>query len=146
MVRITKEDLDQIDRSNDLKPTFDDKGNLSSLTAVYEPSSEQIWGSWQIVLDPENRKAYVERKATLRYPDKNSQKTDAEFQDWLDNTVDAILEHGGYLAGWKCSFCYKTDKKVSKLIAGPGVSVCNECVLKLKEIAADTSEEEPAIG
>lgn len=146
MVRITKEDLDQIDRVNDLKPTFDADGNLTSLTAVYEPSGQQIWGSWQIILDQENRKAYVERKATLKYPDEHDEKTDAEFQNWLDNTVDAVLEHGGYLAGWKCSFCYKTEKNVQKLIAGPGVSVCNECVLKLKEIAADTSDEGPPVG
>ncbi len=146
MVRITKEDLDQIDRVNDLKPTFDENGNLTSLTAVNEPSGEQIWGSWQIILDPENRKAYVERKATLKYPQEHGKKADAEFQNWLDDTVDAILEHGGYLAGWKCSFCYKTEKNVRKLIAGPGVSVCNECVFQLKELAADTSDEGPPVA
>ena len=27
-----------------------------------------------------------------------------------------------------CSFCGKTQKQVAKLIAGPGVFICNECV------------------
>src|SRR5204863_918885 len=28
----------------------------------------------------------------------------------------------------KCSFCGKSQKKVKKLIAGPGVYICNECI------------------
>jgi ATP-dependent Clp protease ATP-binding subunit ClpX len=27
-----------------------------------------------------------------------------------------------------CSFCGKRQRQVSKLIAGPGVYICNECV------------------
>ena len=28
----------------------------------------------------------------------------------------------------RCSFCGKHQRKVNKLIAGPGVYICNECV------------------
>ena len=28
----------------------------------------------------------------------------------------------------KCSFCGKTQKQVKKLIAGPGVYICDECI------------------
>ena len=28
----------------------------------------------------------------------------------------------------RCSFCNKPDTKVDKLVAGPGVHICNECV------------------
>ena len=28
----------------------------------------------------------------------------------------------------RCSFCQKTQDQVEKLIAGPGVYICNECV------------------
>ena len=28
----------------------------------------------------------------------------------------------------KCSFCQKTEDQVEKLVAGPGVYICNECV------------------
>ena len=28
----------------------------------------------------------------------------------------------------RCSFCGKTQENVKKLVAGPGVYICNECV------------------
>ena len=28
----------------------------------------------------------------------------------------------------RCSFCGKDNQQVAKLIAGPGVSICDECV------------------
>ena len=45
----------------------------------------------------------------------------------------------------KCSFCGKSQKQVKKLIAGPGVYICDECVELCNEIIdeelADVSEE-----
>ena len=38
----------------------------------------------------------------------------------------------------KCSFCGKTQKQVKKLIAGPGVYICDECI----ELCNDIIEEE----
>ena len=37
----------------------------------------------------------------------------------------------------KCSFCGKTQKQVGKLIGGPGVSICNECVDLCNDIIED---------
>ena len=37
----------------------------------------------------------------------------------------------------KCSFCGHTQKQVRKLIAGPGVYICDECVTLCTEILAD---------
>jgi hypothetical protein len=34
----------------------------------------------------------------------------------------------------KCSFCGKRQKQVKKLIAGPGIYICNECVDLCNEI------------
>jgi len=34
----------------------------------------------------------------------------------------------------KCSFCGKSQKQVKKLIAGPGVYVCDECIELCNEI------------
>ena len=31
-------------------------------------------------------------------------------------------------AAISCSFCLKPDSEVAKLVAGPGVYICNECV------------------
>jgi len=41
------------------------------------------------------------------------------------NEVDALL---------KCSFCGKSQKQVKKLIAGPGVYICDECIELCNEI------------
>ena len=44
----------------------------------------------------------------------------------------------------KCSFCGKSQKQVKKLIAGPGVYICDECIDLCNEIIeeelAETSE------
>ena len=34
----------------------------------------------------------------------------------------------------KCSFCGKTQENVKKIVAGPGVYICNECVALCNEI------------
>jgi len=36
-----------------------------------------------------------------------------------------------------CSFCRKSDQEVSKLIAGPGVYICDACVGLCNDILAD---------
>lgn len=41
-----------------------------------------------------------------------------------------------------CSFCGKAQKDVRKLIAGPGVYICDECVELCKEIVAEDRQEE----
>ena len=48
----------------------------------------------------------------------------------------------------KCSFCGKTQVEVEKIIAGPGVYICNECVMLCNDILKEetydftNSEEE----
>lgn len=47
-----------------------------------------------------------------------------------------------------CSFCGKSQSEVQKIVAGPGVFICNECVALSQEIinqemAADRSESQP---
>ena len=37
----------------------------------------------------------------------------------------------------RCSFCGKTQDEVEKMIAGPGVYICNECVNLSKSIIDD---------
>lgn len=32
------------------------------------------------------------------------------------------------ISGLKCSFCGKTQEQVLKLVAGPNVYICNECI------------------
>lgn len=40
-----------------------------------------------------------------------------------------------------CSFCGKSERQVMRLIAGPGVFICNECVTLCEEILNDESSE-----
>ena len=39
----------------------------------------------------------------------------------------------------KCSFCGKSQKQVIKLIAGPGVYICDECIDLCVEIVEEES-------
>jgi ATP-dependent Clp protease ATP-binding subunit ClpX len=41
----------------------------------------------------------------------------------------------------KCSFCGKSQKQVKKLIAGPGVYICDECIDLCNEIIAEELEQ-----
>ncbi len=41
-----------------------------------------------------------------------------------------------------CSFCGKNQEEVGKLIAGPNVYICDECIALCNEIITDSSEEE----
>ena len=40
----------------------------------------------------------------------------------------------------RCSFCGKTQDQVRKMVAGPGVCICNECLLLCQEIVSDDVE------
>ncbi|MFY9384198.1 MAG: ClpX C4-type zinc finger protein, partial [Dethiobacteria bacterium] len=42
----------------------------------------------------------------------------------------------------KCSFCGKTQEQVRKLVAGPGVYICDECIELCNEIIEEEIGEE----
>ena len=42
----------------------------------------------------------------------------------------------------KCSFCGKPQDSVKKIIAGPGVYICDECINVCQEIIEDEFYEE----
>ncbi len=44
----------------------------------------------------------------------------------------------------KCSFCGKTQEQVRRLVAGPGVYICTECIELCKEIIEEDYQEEAA--
>ncbi len=49
------------------------------------------------------------------------------------------LKRSGLL---KCSFCGKYERQVDKLICGPGVAICDECI----ELCNEIIEEERIQG
>ena len=56
----------------------------------------------------------------------------------------ARIGEGGDLL--KCSFCGKSQKQVKKLIAGPGVYICDECIDLCNEIIEEELGESPNTG
>src|SRR5688572_4656997 len=46
----------------------------------------------------------------------------------------------------KCSFCGKSQKQVKKLIAGPGVYICDECIDLCNEIIEEEFAESPEVS
>jgi len=57
--------------------------------------------------------------------------------------VARIGESGDLL---KCSFCGKSQKQVKKLIAGPGVYICDECIDLCNEIIEEELHEATSTG
>ena len=44
----------------------------------------------------------------------------------------------------RCSFCGKSEEQVYRMIQGPGVRICDECVQLCSNILSDGFEEESA--
>ena len=42
----------------------------------------------------------------------------------------------------RCSFCGKTQREVKKLIAGPGVYICDECIDLCNDIIVEEKDRE----
>ena len=47
------------------------------------------------------------------------------------------------IAKLRCSFCGKSQHEVRKLIAGPTVYICDECIGLCNDIIAEESRREP---
>ena len=67
--------------------------------------------------------------------------TDATRQEYLDDMTGSRNSAAGAtrLGTLCCSFCSKEEEAVAKLVAGPGVYICNECVELCNHILAEQS-------
>src|SRR5688572_19090723 len=61
-----------------------------------------------------------------------------------ESSLVARIGDGGDLL--KCSFCAKSQKQVKKLIAGPGVYICDECIDLCNEIIEEELNEGSELG
>lgn len=66
-------------------------------------------------------------------------KDDGELNKLLDKWEEVYDDV--FKEPLKCSFCNKTQHEVKKLIAGPGVYICDECVELCCEILDEESQE-----
>ena len=46
----------------------------------------------------------------------------------------------------RCSFCGKRENQAARLIAGPGVYICSDCVRACSDLLRDEIEMEKAFG
>lgn len=51
------------------------------------------------------------------------------MSDGTAGDQEEINEATGLSNGLACSFCGKEKELVKQLVAGPGVNICNECIL-----------------
>lgn len=68
-----------------------------------------------------------------------SMPEDLTLEEWLDGWRFQLIEAARpKVFQPTCSFCGKTDKEVHKIIAGPAVMICNECVSLCSEIIRES--------
>ena len=41
----------------------------------------------------------------------------------------------------RCSFCRKRETEVSKMVAGPGVYICDKCIVMASQIISDSHDQ-----
>ncbi|MEQ8279781.1 MAG: ATP-dependent Clp protease ATP-binding subunit ClpX [Deltaproteobacteria bacterium] len=60
--------------------------------------------------------------------------------------ADRTKREDGYGGNLTCSFCGKSQKEVKKLIAGPTVYICDECIGLCNDIIAEEQDKDSAAG
>ena len=46
-------------------------------------------------------------------------------------------------SGLSCSFCHKSQREVDKIIAGPNVYICSECIRLCLDIIRENTQQKP---
>ena len=62
-------------------------------------------------------------------------------EEWQQEIQKRVPIHSTESLEMQCSFCGQSRDRVSKLIAGPTVNICNECVTICVEIIADAQSK-----
>ena len=71
----------------------------------------------------------------------NVYPTSAYLMEKIKGAVTIMARLGEGTDPLKCSFCGKGQKQVKKLIAGPGVYICDECIELCNEIIDEELQE-----
>ncbi|MCX8516361.1 MAG: hypothetical protein ORN57_05185, partial [Alphaproteobacteria bacterium] len=87
-------------------------------------------------------KAMTEDKSKVSGKDKDGNKDD-NGQDHDQPQDQGDRKNKSNLV---CSFCSKKQQEVLKLIAGPGVYICNECVALCNDIVAEQKPQLRSVG
>ncbi len=94
--------------------------------------------SWALYLE-RGRRGRVERTTTWRYNESIEREAgvsdEEHFEEWVKQWIRTIYGGAGQYHLY-CSFCGKSQQEVARLIAGPFVYICNECVQFCNEVLA----------
>jgi len=114
---------------------FDKQGYLSELGFSYADDSKIL----RLVIDRNKKEVWFSEMD--HYP--NSKDIAEGFGPGVI-IKHALEQIGKYrLEGQICEFCRRSQKEVRKLVMGPTVGICDECVSMCNDIIADM--DEPAL-
>ena len=90
----------------------------------------------RLVLETLNRKSVILAVAGEIFARVKGELSKAQREDHLREQLRAIQEMLGeqaYPATKACSFCGKGEAELKKLVAGPAVAICNECIVRFED-------------
>lgn len=119
---------------------FDSQGRLTELSH----SLGGVIHGFRLSVDYANRSATA--VSEINFPD--PRQPGVVFVEWVRDAVALIRKESTPRSAGSisCSFCGVGQDAVRKLVAGPGVQICNECIDMCAEVIAEAEEDkkEPA--
>lgn len=89
--------------------------------------------SWSLDVAPDGSWARAQKVEVVEWPPAPNEEGDEEEEppglkafalEWIERIAEPPQPRPSFV----CSFCGKTQQEVKKLIAGPSVFICDECV------------------
>lgn len=116
---------------------------------VYE-NGQRKPGTWALEVAPDGSWARVEQTTAHEWrhgqddPDSEEEPTSlAEWaRPWVDTIAGATRDKPRGEPSISCSFCGKSQREVRKLIAGPSVFICDECISLCNDIIQEETSRE----
>ena len=115
------------------------KGDIRPRTAGPDRSRRHCWG---VPLEQEDRmtakkhfKSLVRRRAA-----KTGESYTAALRHFRPNRQEEPPVGAMKAATANCSFCGKPNTEVRKIVAGPGVKICDQCVTLCNEVIAEVDD------
>lgn len=77
-----------------------------------------------------------------------SVREDGQWKSWNGSELEsqAELKVGWALGLYRCAFCGKPKDEVKRLVAGPAVMICDECIALCGTIMAEKDAEASAVN